>query len=59
MSNLIRQGVYKRDLAVPIHNFRGATLGLVAFGNIARNVLGKAVPFGFRIIERVLPLVEN
>jgi D-3-phosphoglycerate dehydrogenase len=50
LSNLIRQGVYKRDLAVPIHNFRGATLGLVAFGNIARNVVGKAVPFGFRII---------
>jgi len=50
LSNLIRQGVYKRDLAVPIHNFRGATLGLVAFGNIARNVLGKAVPFGFRVI---------
>lgn len=50
MSNLIRRGVYKRDLAIPIHNFRGATLGLVAFGNIARNVVGKAVPFGFRII---------
>jgi D-3-phosphoglycerate dehydrogenase len=50
LSNLIRQGVYERDLAVPIHNFRGATLGLVAFGNIARNVLGKAVPFGFKVI---------
>jgi len=50
LSNLIRQGVYRRELAVPIHNFRGATLGLVAFGNIARNVVWKAVPFGFRII---------
>ena len=50
LSNLIRQGVYKRDLAIPIHNFRGATLGLVAFGNIARNVMGKAVAFGFRIL---------
>jgi len=50
MSSLIRQGVYKRDLAKPIHNFRGAVLGLVAFGNIAKNVVGKAVPFGFRII---------
>lgn len=39
LSNLIRQGVYRRELAVPIHNFRGATLGLVAFGNIARNVV--------------------
>ena len=50
LSNLIRQGVYKRDLAKPIHNFRGGTLGLVAFGNIARNVAGKAAPFGFRIL---------
>ncbi len=50
LSNLIRQGVYTRDLAIPIHNFRGATLGLVAFGNIARNVVGKAVPFGFKIL---------
>jgi D-3-phosphoglycerate dehydrogenase len=50
LSNLIRQGVYNRELACPIHNFRGATLGLVAFGNIARNVARKAVPFGFRII---------
>ena len=50
LSSLIRKGVYKRDLAIPIHNFRGATLGLVAFGNIARNVVGKAVPFGFRIL---------
>jgi D-3-phosphoglycerate dehydrogenase len=50
LSNLIRQGVYDRELARPIHNFRGATLGLVAFGNIARNVARKAAPFGFRII---------
>jgi D-3-phosphoglycerate dehydrogenase len=51
LNNLIRQGIYKRDLAVPIYNFRGATLGLVAFGNIARNVCLKAVPFGFRVIS--------
>ncbi len=50
LSNLIRQGVYNREVAKPIHNFRGATLGLVAFGNIARNVVGKAVPFGFKVI---------
>ena len=50
LSNLIRRGVYNRDLARPIHNFRGATLGLVAFGNIPRNLVWKAVPFGFRIL---------
>jgi D-3-phosphoglycerate dehydrogenase len=50
LNNLVKRGVYKRDLAVPIYNFRGATLGLVAFGNIARNVCLKAVAFGFRVI---------
>jgi D-3-phosphoglycerate dehydrogenase len=50
LNNLIRRGVYNRDLARPIHNFRGATLGLVAFGNIPRNLVWKAIPFGFRII---------
>jgi len=42
--------VYDRKLARPIHNFRGATLGLVAFGNIPRNLIWKAVPFGFRVL---------
>jgi D-3-phosphoglycerate dehydrogenase / 2-oxoglutarate reductase len=51
LNNLIRQGVYTREPAVPIHNFRGATLGLVAFGNIARNVCLKAIAFGFRVIS--------
>ncbi len=50
LNTLIRGGVYDRDLARPIHNFRGATLGLVAFGNIPRNLVWKAVPFGFRIL---------
>jgi D-3-phosphoglycerate dehydrogenase len=42
--------VYDRQLAKPIHNFRGATLGLVAFGNIPRNLVWKAAPFGFRVL---------
>jgi D-3-phosphoglycerate dehydrogenase / 2-oxoglutarate reductase len=50
LSNLIRQGVYDRERARPIHNFRGATLGLVGFGNIPRNLVWKAIPFGFRIL---------
>ena len=50
LNNLIHQGVWKRDAAKPVYNFRGATLGLFAFGNIARNVCRKAVAFGFRII---------
>ena len=50
LSTLIRQGVYNREVAEPIHNFRGATLGLVAFGNIPRNLIRKAIPFGFRVV---------
>ncbi len=50
LSGLVKQGIYDRERARPVHNFRGATLGLVAFGNIARNVARKAVPFGFRIL---------
>ncbi len=50
LSTLIRQGVYNREVAEPIHNFRGATLGLVAFGNIPRNLIRKAIPFGFRVL---------
>ncbi len=50
LSTLIRQGVYNREVAKPIHNFRGATLGLVAFGNIPRNLIRKAIPFGFRVL---------
>lgn len=50
LNNLIHRGIWKRDVAKPVHNFRGATLGLFAFGNIARNVCRKAEAFGFRII---------
>lgn len=50
LSTLIRRGIYDRQLAKPIHNFRGATLGLVGFGNIPRNLIWKAIPFGFRVI---------
>jgi D-3-phosphoglycerate dehydrogenase len=50
LNNLVHQGVWKKDAAKPVHNFRGATLGIFAFGNIGRNVCRRAVPFGFRII---------
>jgi D-3-phosphoglycerate dehydrogenase / 2-oxoglutarate reductase len=50
LNALIHQGVWNKDRARPIHKFRGATLGLFAFGNIARNVCKKAAAFGFRII---------
>ena len=50
LNNLVKAGTWDRALARPIHKLRGSTLGLVAFGNIARAVALKATPFGFRIL---------
>jgi len=50
LNALVHQGVWNKDVAKPVHKFRGATLGIFAFGNIGRNVAKRAVPFGFRII---------
>jgi D-3-phosphoglycerate dehydrogenase len=50
MSHLIKQGVWNRNLAQPIHTYGKQTLGLIAFGNIARTLTKKARPFGFKII---------
>jgi D-3-phosphoglycerate dehydrogenase len=46
----VHKGIWNKDAARPIHKFRGATLGIFAFGNIARNVCRKAAAFGFRVI---------
>ena len=50
MHQLVRKRVYNRGLAHPIYKLRGKTLGLVAFGQIARAVARKAIPFGFNIL---------
>jgi D-3-phosphoglycerate dehydrogenase len=50
LNNQVKAGNWNRNLARPIHKLRGSTLGLVAFGNIARAVAQKAESFGFRII---------
>jgi len=50
LNALVHQGVWNKDVARPVHKFRGATLGLFAFGNIARNVCRKAAAFGFQIL---------
>jgi D-3-phosphoglycerate dehydrogenase len=51
LNAMVRRGIWNKDAAKPVHKFRGATLGLFAFGNIARNVCRKAAAFGFRIIS--------
>jgi len=50
MSHLVKRGIWDRKLAKPIHKFSKQILGLIAFGNIARTLVKKAQPFGFKII---------
>ena len=46
----VRDGYWGIDEAFPLHRLRDRILGLVAFGNIARNVATKAKVFGMEII---------
>jgi D-3-phosphoglycerate dehydrogenase len=46
----IRHGVYERGLASPMPAPYEMTLGLIAFGEIGREVAARAKPFGFTII---------
>ena len=50
LSTRIKSGQWDRASAIPIHKYRGSTLGLLAFGNIARAVARRAIPFGFSVI---------
>ncbi|MCE2514231.1 MAG: C-terminal binding protein [Acidobacteria bacterium] len=50
MHSLVSRGVYNRKLAMPVYKARGRTLGLLAFGRIARSVARKAAPFGYRVL---------
>lgn len=50
LNNRVKAGSWDRREARPIRKLRGSTLGLVAFGNIARAVAQKAEVFGFRIL---------
>ena len=50
MHSLVSRGVYNRKQAMPVYKARGQTLGLLAFGRIARAVARKAAPFGFRVL---------
>jgi len=46
----VRGGGWDRAAGAPIHRLRGRTLGLVAFGSIARRTAGKAAAFGLDVI---------
>ncbi len=53
----IRRGVYERGLASPMPATYEMTLGLIAFGEIGREVAVRARPFGFTLIAHD-PFVE-
>jgi D-3-phosphoglycerate dehydrogenase / 2-oxoglutarate reductase len=62
LGQAMRRGVYERGLASPMPAPYEMTLGLVAFGEIAREVAARAAPFGFRVIAfdpRVSQSVAN
>ncbi len=46
----LRRGVYERGLASPMPAPYELTLGLIAFGEIGREVAARAQPFGFTLI---------
>ena len=43
-------GARNREASVPIRRLSALTLGLVGFGNIAKLVVDRARPFGFRFL---------
>jgi len=46
----VRRGTWSPDSLLPMHRLRGRTLGLVAFGQIARKVAERGRAFGVRLI---------
>ena len=45
-----RAGIWRWQAAQPIHRMRGRTMGLLAFGKIARTIAERAKPFGVQLI---------
>ena len=45
-----KQGVYSRDVAVPLKRLEGRTIGVVGLGHIGRTVVEKANALGFNVI---------
>ncbi len=54
---LVKQGVWSRQQARPGVHLRGATLGLVGFGRVGRDVAAKLAGFGMKVLVHD-PLVD-
>ena len=48
--NATRAGVWRWQSGAPMHRLRGATLGLLSFGAIARAIAARAAGFGLTVI---------
>jgi D-3-phosphoglycerate dehydrogenase / 2-oxoglutarate reductase len=59
MERKVRSGVWDYEQAAPMHRLTDLSLGLIAFGNIARQVAAKAAVFGFRRILVCDPYVRD
>jgi D-3-phosphoglycerate dehydrogenase len=46
----VQGGGWGIDPLRPVHRLQGKTLGLIGFGNIARGVAARALPFGLRVL---------
>ena len=46
----VKKGIWSYNDHKPIYRLQGKTIGLIGFGRIARNLVKKLKPFGFRII---------
>jgi len=59
MDRDVRNGVWSYKKAVPVRRLSDMTLGLIAFGNIARRVAAKAEAFGFKRVLVHDPYVSD
>lgn len=59
MDRDVRNGVWSYKKAVPVRRLSDMTLGLIAFGNIARQVAAKAEAFGFKRVLVHDPYVSD
>lgn len=50
MNDAVRSRQWTFEVAKPLYRLRGRTLGIVAFGKIARAVAAKGQAFGFRVL---------
>ncbi|MEE2746621.1 MAG: C-terminal binding protein [Pseudomonadota bacterium] len=49
-NNMVSSGRWEMPAVVPVKRIRGMVLGLIGFGNIPRQIVGKAKAFGINVV---------